>query len=146
MKIKQITIRLFIGTILPLLLVILSSVLRIIIDGVYHPEIFSFLLFMFIYGIGYAGIPLFIYSFIMNWWVIPKLYPSTKSIMLTSGLLGMLFPLIPMWIGGAFNEPLSKSTLTPLIMTFCIGLIVGYILKIIYPKNSINRGINNDNK
>jgi len=41
--------------------------------------------------------------------------------------------------GGTFK-------LAPIIMTFIIGVVVGYILKIIYPKNIINRGTNNERK
>jgi len=139
MTIKQVFLRLLIGVLLPILFFMLSIFLEIFIKEEEIKSLVSSLIFILTYGLLVMSIPLFGYSLLMNSIVIPKFYHCTLCVMIFSGFLGMLFPLIPMWIGGSFD-------LIEILRTFIVGLIVGYILKTIYPKNTINRGKENDSK
>lgn len=136
MTIKQAYIRLLIGVLLPFFIYIIGGLFFALYNGEETKRLLGGLTMIIGYGLPIMFIPLFIYSLLINSIVIPKLYHCTICIMIISALLGILFPLIPMSIGGSFD-------LVSIIMVFIIGLISGYILKSIYPTN---RGNLNDSK
>jgi len=136
MILKQAYIRLLIGTVLPFILFIVGSLVISMYEKGEVENFYAGLVFILTYGFLLLFIPLFLYSLIMNALIVPRLYHSTIFIMFISGCMGVLFPLIPMSIGGSYDAG-------AIIMAFIIGLVVGYVLKIIYPNNIIHKGEKN---
>ena len=132
MIIKIRYIRIIIGIIMPILIM---SILNILDISLGKKVSLAGVVFFLLYAPAVLSIPLLIYSLLMDLIIIPIFYNKFWLILMFSVSYAILLSLLPYFIGGGKLDSVDMQTMQFIIKTIIDALIVGYILKKIYPFN-----------
>jgi len=132
MIIKIRYIRIIIGIIMPILIM---SILNIVDIALGKTASFAGVVFFLLYSPVVLFIPLLIYSLLMDLIIIPVFYNKFWLILLFSVVYAILLSLLPYFIGGGRLDSVNMQTIQFIFKAILDALIMGYILKKLYPFN-----------
>jgi len=133
MVISKRYLRIIIGIVIP---IIIMSILNIL-DAIILKKTVNLasIIFFLLYTPVILFIPLLIYSLLMDLIIIPVFYNKFWLILLFSVTYATVLSLLPCFIGGGKLDSVDMQMIQFIFKAIIDALIVGYILKSIYPQN-----------
>ena len=137
MVISKRYLRIIIGIVIP---IIIMSILNIL-DAIILKKTVNLasIIFFLLYTPVILFIPLLIYSLLMDLIIIPVFYNKFWLILLFSVTYATVLSLLPYFIGGGKLDSVDMQMIHFIFKAIIDALIVGYILKSIYPQNGVSR-------
>ena len=131
MKINNLYIRIFLNSLIPILVMSALGVL----EALYYNKNPMPIMFFLLYGYILLSIPLLVYGFIID-----KIFNFTENYFFYATIFsifyGLLLMLFPMWIGGENYSIFNPEVYTYIFKIILTGILSVYLIEKIYSNRS----------